>query len=34
MGADITGSVNMWYNEVKNYNFNNPGFTMNTGHFT
>lgn len=23
-----------WYNEVKDYNFNHPGFSMNTGHFT
>ena len=30
-GADMTTS---WYNEIKDYNFNNPGFTNNTGHFT
>lgn len=23
-----------WYNEVRVYNFSNPGFSMNTGHFT
>ncbi|XP_028001865.1 Golgi-associated plant pathogenesis-related protein 1 isoform X1 [Eptesicus fuscus] len=23
-----------WYNEIKNYNFQQPGFTSGTGHFT
>ena len=23
-----------WYNEVKQYNYNQPGFSMATGHFT
>ena len=27
-------SVDAWYNEVKSYDFNNPGFTTGTGHFT
>ena len=24
----------MWYDEVKNYNYNNPVFSGSTGHFT
>ncbi len=27
-------SVNEWYAENKNYNYANPGFSSNTGHFT
>jgi uncharacterized protein YkwD len=27
-------SIDLWYNEIALYNFNNPGFTENTGHFT
>ncbi len=26
--------VKKWYNEVKSYSFNKPGFNSNTGHFT
>ena len=27
-------SVMMWYNEIEFYNYNNPGFSFQTGHFT
>lgn len=27
-------ATNAWYKEVRLYKFNNPGFTMETGHFT
>ena len=27
-------ATDMWYEEVKDYDFDNPGFAMDTGHFT
>jgi hypothetical protein len=27
-------AINMWYGEVADYQYNQPGFSMNTGHFT
>ncbi|XP_037632657.1 Golgi-associated plant pathogenesis-related protein 1-like isoform X2 [Sebastes umbrosus] len=32
----LTGkeAVDSWYNEIKDYNWSNPGFSSNTGHFT
>jgi len=32
MTADM--AANMWYNEIKNYNWASPAFQGNTGHFT
>ncbi|PNH12923.1 Protein PRY1 [Tetrabaena socialis] len=31
---DLTRGVGMWVGELCNYDFNNPGFGMNTGHWT
>jgi len=35
-GYDMSGqrAVDMWYEEIKDYNFRNPGFSSGTGHFT
>ena len=36
-GKDLSGgdATNMWYSEIKDYNFNRPGtFNSKTGHFT
>lgn len=35
-GKNVTGEqiVSMWYDEIKDYNFNKATFTSNTGHFT
>ena len=32
--AEIAGTVQAWYDEVKDYDFAQPGFAGNTGHFT
>ena len=32
--ASLSDAIDGWYNEVKLYNFNNPGWNTATGHFT
>lgn len=34
LGYGIEGSVDAWYNEIEYYDYNNPGFSENAGHFT
>ena len=31
---DARATVAMWYDEIKGYSFKQPGFSMQTGHFT
>ena len=35
-GGQLSGQdvADMWYSEIKHYNFSRPGFSSNTGHFT
>lgn len=34
LGYDASGSVDAWYNEIKDYDYSNPTFSSGTGHFT
>ncbi|SCV00216.1 LANO_0F05798g1_1 [Lachancea nothofagi CBS 11611] len=34
LGFNTTGAVTAWYNEFKLYNYEKPGFSEQTGHFT
>lgn len=33
-GYDAAGSVNAWYDEIKDYDYSNPSYSSATGHFT
>ena len=30
----VVESIDLWYKEISNYDYNKPGFSSNTGHFT
>jgi uncharacterized protein YkwD len=32
--AEVIRAIQLWYNEIRFYNFSRPGFTPQTGHFT
>lgn len=34
LGYGVSGSIDAWYDEISSYDFNNPGFSENAGHFT
>lgn len=34
VNSAVDASINMWYDEVKNYDFSKPGYHPSTGHFT
>ena len=34
MPFNVSQAVESWYNEISGYNFNNPGYSPDTGHFT
>ncbi|CAL9737631.1 protein Pry1p [Monosporozyma servazzii] len=34
LGYDASGAVDAWYDEISDYDFANPGFSSNAGHFS